>query len=103
MSVAEFRFEADHPACRGHFPGNPIVPGAVLLDATLQAIETGLDAKISSWSIKSAKFFRPVRPGDTVTFEYIKSGAADFRFTASVAGKTVLAGHLQCDLPPTVA
>ena len=35
----DFRVEADHPALAGHFPGRPIVPGVVLLDEALAAIE----------------------------------------------------------------
>jgi len=31
-------FSADHPVAAGHFPGNPIIPGAMLLDEVLQAI-----------------------------------------------------------------
>jgi len=34
----------DHPASRGHFAGNPIIPGAVLLSETVLAIAPGLDA-----------------------------------------------------------
>ena len=28
----EFLIRADHPTAPGHFPGNPIIPGALMLD-----------------------------------------------------------------------
>ena len=37
----QFIISADHPSLPGHFPGHPIVPGVVLLDRVLEAIETG--------------------------------------------------------------
>ena len=98
MNTACFCVAADHPATHGHFPGNPIIPGAVLLNATLQAIEVAIDAKLLQCRIKSAKFHRPVRPGDQVAIEYLQSGAEDIRFSGNVDGKTVLTGHLQCSL-----
>ena len=36
-----FEVPADHPAFPGHFPGRPILPGVVLLDAVLQAAGLG--------------------------------------------------------------
>jgi 3-hydroxymyristoyl/3-hydroxydecanoyl-(acyl carrier protein) dehydratase len=103
MNITSFCVPPDHPAACGHFPGNPIVPGAVLLNATLQAIEVVLGANMSSCQIRSAKFFRPARPGDKVTVEYLSAGAGDIRFSALIDGKTVLAGHVQCDLQLTSA
>ena len=61
----------DHPAFAGHFPGAPIVPGVVLLDAAMYA---ALQTQRSSTSgdvdnaspvcqISSAKFLSPVGPG----------------------------------------
>ena len=35
-----FVIESDHPALPGHFPGRPVVPGVVVLDRVLAAIES---------------------------------------------------------------
>jgi len=48
---------ADHPALAGHFPGNPIVPGVVLLDQVLSALP-------GTMSVPWAKFHAPLRPGE---------------------------------------
>ena len=57
---AEFRHSigiaADHPAFAGHFPGMPILPGAVLLDEALRIIELDLGIDISQWQLTAAKF-----------------------------------------------
>ena len=58
MSVTSFYVPMDHPATRGHFPGNPMVPGAALLSAALQAIEDATNVSLLPGHIKSAKFFR---------------------------------------------
>lgn len=33
---AEYRFSADHDFYRGHFPGNPVTPGVILIEAMAQ-------------------------------------------------------------------
>src|SRR5437867_624882 len=35
--VASYRFRADHDFYRGHFPGRPITPGVILIEAMAQA------------------------------------------------------------------
>lgn len=35
----QFTIDPDHPSLAGHFPGRPIVPGVVLLERVLEAIE----------------------------------------------------------------
>lgn len=61
---ATFTIPADHPSIDGHFPGNPMVPGAVALDHTLAA--AGLAAPIS---LVSVKFKSMLRAGETCTVE----------------------------------
>jgi 3-hydroxyacyl-[acyl-carrier-protein] dehydratase len=81
---------AHHPAFDGHFPGAPLLPGVVLLDEMLQAMPAG-----SGWTIATAKFLHPVRPGETLTLEHgppLANGAV--RFTIRSAGQPVASGTL---------
>ena len=95
-------FRPDHPASHGHFPGNPIIPGAVLLDETLRAIEAGLEAGLAPFRIRSAKFLHPARPGDRVQIEFSRTAQGEIRFTCAVEGRTVLSGQISC-LAPSIA
>ena len=99
MSTLELDLAADHPAARGHFPGNPIIPGAVLLSETLHAVGAALGADFTSCRVSSAKFPSPSRPGDRVEVEYSKAGAK-VALVASVAGRTVLKAEIACDAKP---
>ena len=103
MATAERVFPAVHPAALGHFPGNPIIPGAVLLDETLRAIESGLGVRLSSCRIQSAKFLVPVRPGDRVVIEFSRPGTGAIRFTCLRGGQPVLKGEVACDNTSTAA
>jgi 3-hydroxymyristoyl/3-hydroxydecanoyl-(acyl carrier protein) dehydratase len=74
----QVRFAVDHLTAAGHFPGNPIIPGAVLLDEVLQAVAgtSGLER----WIIRSAKFLQPVRPGEAITIRWEPDPAGQTRF-----------------------
>ena len=101
MGTAECSFALDHPAAQGHFPGNPIIPGALLLSAALSAIEEALGVRLFPYQIKAAKFFSPTRPGDRMLVEFTGSVPGAIRFTCAVQGKKVLAGQLECSGAPT--
>jgi 3-hydroxymyristoyl/3-hydroxydecanoyl-(acyl carrier protein) dehydratase len=89
-------FAADHAAARGHFPGNPIIPGALLLSETLRAIEADLGKSLLLWEIKSAKFVHPVRPGERVSIDLSRCDEKRISFSCKVGATMVLAGELVC-------
>jgi 3-hydroxymyristoyl/3-hydroxydecanoyl-(acyl carrier protein) dehydratase len=93
--VIERVLQLDHPASRGHFPGDPIIPGAVLLSETLQAIEAALGASLVPFQITSAKFLHPTRPGDRVLIEFSRTARGEVRFSCAVEGKPVLTGQMR--------
>jgi len=90
MTSAELKFAANHPCGAGHFPGNPIIPGALLLDEVLAVI--GMGGVEGVWHVKSAKFPQPVRPGDAVHIDYTQTPGGEIRFECSVSGSKVLSG-----------
>jgi 3-hydroxyacyl-[acyl-carrier-protein] dehydratase len=92
--VAEVTFAPDHPAGPGHFPGNPVIPGAVLLAAVFDSLE-GLDGtSLCRCVVKSAKFFSPARPGDRMAIGFAALAGNALKFECQVAERVVLAGTL---------
>jgi len=63
----KFSIPHDHPALPGHFPGAPIVPGVVLLEYVLAAIDP--DGTIGPLRLPQVKFLRPLLPGETAEVE----------------------------------
>ena len=90
----ELRIAVDHAAYAGHFPGLPILPGAVLLDEALHEIGRSRSIDLTQWRIASAKFLEPVRPGDELTLEHSAPNAATIRFVIRAASRAVASGML---------
>ena len=61
-----WRAPADHPVYAGHFPGAPIIPGVMLLDAVLRAITEQSGSTFERCEIRSMKFLNTVRPGEAL-------------------------------------
>ena len=62
---------ADHPAYAGHFSGQPILPGVVLLDAAQRAIEAQHTLTLLTLrGLGVAKFHSPATPGEALTLDY---------------------------------
>lgn len=89
----------DHPSLAGHFPGHPIVPGVVLLDAVLDTIRAHApDRPVRLESIVSTKFLQGLEPERRLDLEIRlareRAGAWKARFVGSHDGATVLEGSL---------
>lgn len=67
--TARKTFQADEPFFRGHFPGDPLVPGVILAEALAQTAGLAAGRPGSSFrlsAIRGMKFPSAARPGDTI-------------------------------------
>jgi 3-hydroxyacyl-[acyl-carrier-protein] dehydratase len=68
-------FQPDEPYFEGHFPGDPIVPGVVLIECMAQACRLLLNLRAGEIipgflvGVETGKFLSIVRPNQTVSFE----------------------------------
>lgn len=103
-----FTIADDHPALPGHFPGQPIVPGVVLLDHAIRAIGTALNGSLDTCRLSAAKFPSPATPGTTLTLAFELAPSGSIRFTVSAGERVVASGVLAApvtspDSPEVVA
>lgn len=99
--VFTLSFAHDHVSAIGHFPGNPIIPGAVLLSDVVAAICDAQRVPVMSFGVSSAKFLHPVRPGDIVAVSWQKRSNTEIHFDCLLDGTDTmvltgaLTGHLK--------
>ena len=94
MIIAPLSIPTDHPSYPGHFPGRPVLPGVVLLDATLHALERAGRGSAGLWEINSAKFQSAVRPGESLTLQHEILPNGSVRFAIRTADRAVASGML---------
>lgn len=78
------KIPATHPCLPGHFPGHPIVPGVVLLDAVLAALPAHAGAAVRVRALPNVKFLAPLLPDQefTVHWRSRQPGQSAFEVTA---------------------
>ena len=89
---------ADHPAFAGHFPGQPLLPGALILAEVMEAVQRvpALVARLGSHpTLAAAKFLVPVRPGSMLSIDLQpEPGAArGVRFDVRCDGVVAVTGR----------
>jgi 3-hydroxyacyl-[acyl-carrier-protein] dehydratase len=93
---------ANEPQFLGHFPGNPVFPGVLLIEGMAQTagaiciLAKGLEGRpqlVYFMTIDKAKFRKPVVPGDQIEYHMTKMSQRRtmwwFRGEAKVAGELV--------------
>ena len=63
---AVFRFKNELDLFKGHFPGNPILPGIFQIEMVKYSLEKSFDICLSIKSVKKTKFSSLIHPGKTV-------------------------------------
>ena len=113
--VALKNVTVNEPFFGGHFPGNPIMPAVLMVEAIAQAggalllteIPDRADKLMVFTGIEEAKFRRPVTPGDQVRFEVDvlqwRSRAVKMLGNITVDGKLVCDATVMCQVVPRVA
>ena len=100
-------FQNDEDFFKGHFPGNPIVPGVILQEALFQSgallMASGESAGLGVVTrVTQAKFKQMVAPGDTLVMnvELVDqvANAYYFKGKGTVAGKVALVLEFACAL-----
>lgn len=95
---------ANEPFFQGHFPGSPIMPGVLIVEAMAQvggilarisvagSLDVGAEDKVFFMSIDKVKFRKPVVPGDQLVFELVplRTGTKVWK----MAGKATVDGRL---------
>ena len=89
----QFSIPHDHPSLPGHFPGRPIVPGVVLLERVLEAIEL-MHVPLGALRLPQVKFMQPLLPGEPARV-VLEGEAPRWRFRVFRA-ETLLASGEVC-------
>lgn len=77
-----------HPCFPGHFPSQPLVPGALLLAWINDVLEREMVLSITT--IKSSKFLKPVLPGVRLVIQIAKKSESNMQVLGVIDGKTAL-------------
>lgn len=99
----------NEPFFQGHFPGRPVMPGVLVIEAMAQAggilsymtaREEDPEAIYYLAGVDQARFRSPVVPGDrldiAVTVDTVRRGVWFYDCSATVAGKPAVTAKILC-------
>ena len=93
----EFVIGHDHPSLPGHFPGRPVVPGVVVLDRVVAALEHA-HGPLPALRLPQVKFLQPLLPGEAGRIEFEPVATADggrrWRFRVLRQEVTIASGEI---------
>lgn len=99
-----FTIAPEHPCLPGHFPGRPLVPGVVVLERVLDALEAAHGPLPGPLRLPQVKFLQPLLPGETaeVVLEAVDGPTPRWRFRVLRGDALLASGEVAC-APPGAA
>ena len=90
---ASFTIKSSHPSLKGHFPGNPVVPGVVILDEIINIIKLAKPG-FTVDAIPMVKFTQPLLPGQQVLVELVEKDKTSINFNCTHNETRLATGQL---------
>lgn len=88
-----FRIDAGHPCLPGHFPGRPLIPAVVLMEAVAEALRHWRGTRLAG--IADAKFLAPLAPGQDAEVLLEVQAAGTIRFTLRAGTQVFARGRVE--------
>lgn len=85
--------EAEHPSLAGHFPGNPVVPGVLILLRVEIAMRQALPDRAIT-ALPNVKFLSPLLPGEVLDIQLDCAKPDNVKFHCRVAERLIAQGSL---------
>ena len=94
LSLNDMRIAANHPALPGHFPGHPVVPGVVLLEAVVAALpqHAGVTLRVTGFQV--VKFLAPLLPERDFEIVFNAKHPGQMLFDVVASGEKLASGTL---------
>lgn len=99
---AEIKLNPDHEVYKGHFPGQPVLPGVIQLQIIKEVLENALGIHLMIREVVVAKYMRPVTPGEnpflSIRIEHKQSETGDYLINALVTKDDTIFTKLKATL-----
>ena len=84
-----------HPALPGHFPGRPVVPGVVVLERVMEAIEAA-HGPLGALRLPQVKFVQPLLPGERadIAIEAVAGDSPRWKFRVTRDAVAIASGEV---------
>ena len=99
--AAQVSIPADSPWFKGHFPGDPLLPGIAQLHLVMEAVRAALGQDVRLTGLKRVRFKRIIRPEETIDIavDPVPDKPGLYRFQLTIDGENACSGLMMTGPP----